>query len=130
MDLPRRRVLQGIVGLTIASASPIRWIAPAIAAPSAGGWLSKASYPPLVGSTFVVITGRGTTASLSLTAIRDIANAPSDGRFSLLFVSATAFVQGTYPVRQKKLGEANLFIVPVGTKSAAQRYEVIVNRLA
>lgn len=130
MDLPRRRVLQGIFGLTVASASPIRWIAPAIAAPSAGGWLSKASYPPLVGSTFVVVTGRGTTASLSLAAVRDIGGVPSDGRFSLLFVSASAFVQGTYAIRQKRLGEANLFVVPVGGKSAPQKYEVIVNRLA
>ena len=129
MDLPRRRVLQGIVGLTVASASPIRWIAPATAAPAAGGWLSKASYPPLVGSTFLVTTGPGRTAPLSLTAIRDIASAPSDGRFSLLFVSASAFVQGTYPVRQKRLGEANLFVVPVGGRSAMQKYEVIVNRL-
>jgi hypothetical protein len=130
MDLPRRRVLRGIFGMTVASATPIRWIAPAVAATGAGGWLSKASYPPLVGSTFAVTTGTGTTASLRLLAIRDIGGAPSDGRFSLLFVSASAFVQGTYPVRQKRLGEANLFVVPVGGHSAPQKYEVIVNRLA
>lgn len=137
MDLSRRRVLRGVVGLTIAAVTPIRWVAPAVAAPAAGGWFSKGSYPPLVGSTFFVTTGNGVTASLRLAAVGDITagslkrrSAPSDGRFSLQFTSSSAFAQGTYLVRHASLGSINLFVVPVGGGGATQQYEVIVNRLA
>lgn len=138
MDLSRRRVLQGVVGVTVATTTPIRWLGAAHAAPAgAGGWFSKASYPPLVGTTFFVTTAAG-TASLKLTAVEDLPpaspkqrSAPADGRFSLLFTSASSFVQGTYPVRHSTLGAANLFVVPVSGKAATpQRYELIVNRLA
>src|SRR5687767_4256408 len=110
MGLSRRRVLQGVVAVTVASATPIRWLGSAQAAPAgAGGWFSKASYQPLVGTTFYVTTPAG-TASLTLTAVEDLAapsakqrSAPADGRFSLLFASASTFVQGTYLVRHPSL---------------------------
>jgi hypothetical protein len=137
MDLSRRRMLQGVVGVTVAAATPIRWLGAAHAAPAgAGGWFSKASYAGLVGSTFFVTTPSG-TASLTLTAVENLdppspkqRSAPADGRFSLLFTSASSFVQGTYLVRHSALGSANLFMVPVsGTAATPQRYELIVNRL-
>lgn len=137
MDLSRRRVLQGIVATTVATATPIRWLGAAHAAPAgAGGWFSKASYPPLVGSVFYVTAPTG-TASLKLTAVEDLdppspkqRSAPPDGRFSLLFTSASSFGQGTYLVRHPTLGSANLFVVLVSGKTMTpQRYQVIVNRM-
>ena len=137
MDLSRRRVLQGVVWVTVAAATPIRWLGAAQAAPAgAGGWFSKTSYPPLVGTTFYVTTPAG-TASLKLVAVEDLPpasakqrSAPADGRFSLLFSSASTFAQGTYLVRHAALGSANLFVVPVSSQAATpQRYELIVNRL-
>lgn len=136
MDLSRRRVLQGVVGVAVASTTPIRWLGTASAAPAAGGWFSKASYAPLVGTTFYVTTPAG-TASLTLTTVEDLPppsakqrSAPADGRFSLLFSSASSFGQGTYLVRHPALGSANLFVVLVSGKNMTpQRYQVIVNRM-
>jgi hypothetical protein len=137
MDLSRRRLLQGAVAMTVASTSPVRWLGTAHAAPAgAGGWFSKASYPPLVGSTFSVTTATG-TASLKLTAVEDLdppspkqRSAPADGRFSLLFTSASSFVQGTYLVRHPALGSSNLFVVLVSPATVTpRRYQVIVNRM-
>jgi hypothetical protein len=136
MGLSRRRVLQGVVGLTVATSTPIRWLGTAFAAPAAGGWFSKASYPPLVGTTFFVTTKTG-TASLKLTTVEDLGppsakqrSAPADGRFSLLFTSASSFVQGTYLVRHPALGSANIFVVLVsGRTTTPRRYQVIVNRM-
>lgn len=136
MDLSRRRLLQGAMAMTVASTAPIRWVGPVYAAPpaGAGSWFTRASYASLVGSSFSVKTGTGPTASLRLAHVGDI-TAPSadqrgaDGRFSLLFTSASTFVQGTYLVRHPTLGSADLFVVPVGAKSSSQRYEVVVNRL-
>jgi hypothetical protein len=137
MDPSRRRLLQGVVAITVAGTTPIRWVTPLIAAPPAGAgpWFTRASYSSLVGSSFFVKPGTGPTASLRLDAVGDITalsaerDAAPDGRFSLLFTSASVFAQGTYLVRHPTLGSANLFVVPVGAKSARQRYEVVVNRL-
>ena len=88
---------------------------------------------PLVGSTFTA----GAGALMMLTAIRDLTPQPvkergnvSDGRFSLLFTSASVMAQGTRTLGHPTMGESALFVVPVGTRTTPATYEVIVNRLA
>jgi len=140
MDLSRRTLLQGAVAVAVCASAPLRWITAANAAPVAGGaatpsWFSRATYANLVGSTFVVTVSRS-PASLILSAIADLtaqrggrrANL-SDGRFSLLFTSGSTVPQGTWPFHHDGLGDASLFVVPVGPMVAVRTYEVIVNRL-
>lgn len=142
MGLSRRRLLQGAVAIACSGAPSLRWIASATAAPVAGSaatpsWLSRASYANLVGTPFVVTVGRSRFASLTLSAIDDLTPqgggrraASSDGRFSLLFMSASTVPQGTWPIHHDALGDTALFIVPVGRVTSPGTYEVIVNRLS
>ncbi len=140
MGLSRRRLLQGGAALALSAAAPLRWVAAAGAAPgkttTVDPWFSRLTYTPLLKTSFAVQVGGGQTAALVLAGVGDIAppsakqrNAPPDGRFSLLFTSATSFVQGTYVIHHSALGSSSLFVVPVGGKRTLQSYEVIVNRL-
>ena len=98
-------------------------------------WLSRSSYVPLVGTAFSVSSST-TAATFTLRAIGDLTpqpakgqSNPADGRFSLVFTSSTFLTQSIRTVRHPVLGEASLFVVPIGPTSTPQSYEVIVNRL-
>lgn len=138
MDLSRRRMLQGMVAGAVALTSPLRWVPPAGATPGGKGtlgpsWLSRSSFLPLVGAPFTVAPG----ATMTLTAVRDLTPQPvkeranvSDGRFSLLFTSGAVLAQGTKAFHNDSLGDASLFLTPIGPRATSSNsYEVIVNRL-
>lgn len=139
MGLSRRKLLQSSVAVALSALAPVRWAARASAAPAQSGgstsWFSRSSYVPLVGSTFSLTTS-STQASLTLTAIGDLTAQPgkartgTDGQFSLLFTGPSTVAEGSWPVRHAVLGNATLFVAPVGRKASPQTYEVVVNRLS
>src|SRR3954452_6625293 len=141
MDLSRRRMLQAMLAAGVAAAAPLRWGAPAGAAAAGKGttgasWLSRSSFLPLVGAPFRVATGR-TGPTLTLPAIRDLTPQPvkeranvADGRFSLLFTSGVVMAQGMKALHHDALGDASLFVTPIGARGTSSNdYELIVNRL-
>lgn len=133
--------MQGGVALAISGAMPFRSIAAAagqtVSTATGASWFSRATYQPLVGGIFLVTLGRSRVAPLTLSAIGDLTPqvggrraTTSDGRFSLVFTSASTVPQGTWPVHHDALGDTSLFIVPIGRLTSPQTYEVIVNRLS
>lgn len=135
MDLSRRRVLQGVVAMTVASATPLRWAGAAQAAPGAvvgTSWFSRSSYRHLVGTRFLA----GSSAVLTLQAVGDLTPQPvkekgnvADGRFSLIFTSSTVLSEGIRTFAHAALGTCPLFVSPVGPAGPVRSYEVIVNRV-
>jgi len=143
MRLSRRTVLRGGAALAAGWFTPGAWWSPlaglpAGAARSDTGWLTRSSYPPLVGSSFRV-SPAGSVATLKLVQIGELEGvtagarkgaAPQQERFSLLFDGdSSRFGQGTYPFEHPALGRADLFVVPVGPSGGGQWYEIVVNRL-
>jgi hypothetical protein len=136
--MTRRTVMQaaGATTAVVALGSSTRFVSPALAVVSRTH-LRRSSYASLVGSDFTITGADGATVALRLAEIADLARATSepqyaghDDVFALLFTGprATVLLQGTHAVRHATLGTFSLFMVPVGGGSAAQLYEVVVDR--
>ena len=133
----RRLVLAGgtaAAGLYLAGALPA-----SAAVPSAPAYLRRSSYAYRVGARFSAVSPAGTTVTLRLTSVADLARAkqtPSlagrDDAFALIFSgpSGSLLGSGIRRLRHPSLGWISLFITPVGGPSHSQLYEVVVDRAA
>jgi hypothetical protein len=101
----------------------------------ASAHLVEASYRPLLGRTFQVLSPRG--ADLRLVGVRNL-GALSVGRrrltgrehFALDFEGPAGNRLGSslYQLSHPDLGRFQLFLAPVGLPGSVQRYEAIINR--
>ena len=82
-------------------------------------------------SPFQVHRAAGSPVAVELVQLTDGAALPRTESFSLLFRGPTDayLAQGMYRFQHEQLGEADLFIVPVGRDPAGYIYEAVFNRL-
>ncbi len=131
--LTRRRLIQ--VGGSAAAVMYIgRLPTLALADTTAPGFLRRSSYAGLVGSEFEAV---GSGATLTLTAVADLARAQSepafvgrDDAFALSFVGPhdVALAGGMHELAHATLGTFVVFIAPVERSTASQSYELVVDR--
>jgi hypothetical protein len=90
--------------------------------------LKPADFEPHLGHEFTIETN-GKRLDLKLAEVERAGAAVREGgAFSLMFRSAPTdpiLPQGIYPVQHPVLGTHELFIVPLGPKDGANRYQVI-----
>ena len=89
--------------------------------------LSAEDFEPRNGEIFRIAAG-GQAFELKLVEIRRLGQAVRQGgAFALLFLTPPGPIlrQATYPIEHPALGTLELFIVPLGPKDGANRYEVI-----
>ena len=68
---------------------------------------------------------------LELISVTRHPSGPAVVAFSALFRGPLEqpFSQGTYPICHDQMGQADLFLVPVGREADGMRYEAVFNRL-
>ncbi len=93
--------------------------------------LHQESFAACLNTDFQVIHEGVAVFALKLIEVANQARSPRQEAFSLLFHGpAERFIQqGTYKLRHEKLGEFDLFLVPVGNNNGGFQYEAIFNRL-
>ena len=89
--------------------------------------LNAADFEPLNGGDFIVAAPNGEFV-LKLSDVRRLGTALREGgAFSLFFITPPGpfLPQAIYPITHPELGTLELFVVPLGPKDGANRYEVI-----
>jgi hypothetical protein len=89
--------------------------------------LTAADFEPLNGADFTVAAPNGELVLKLANVDRLGAAVREGGAFSLTLVSAPGpfLPQAVYPVAHPELGTLELFVVPLGPKDGANRYQVI-----
>jgi len=139
MTLTRRQLLRtGAAAVAVAGTPMLRGL-PARAAGSAAlaTELTQAAFTAQIGTAFRVPVTPSRIVAVRLDSVTPLprsgppAPAPSGEGFSLLFVgsAASAFPQGRYLLRHRRLGRVDLLLVPVDQARDGRRYEAVVNRL-
>jgi hypothetical protein len=148
MNLSRRDILKGAAATLLTGASSLaigsavgssRSRDAGVTTPGTGvDELSRMAFAGAVGTDFQVHVGALEASTVRLESVTDLvtpagAPAPTPGKegFSLLFTgpSKSTFHQGTYTLSHPTLGGFALFLVPVGPRDSATRYEAVINRL-
>jgi hypothetical protein len=127
--LTRRTLLRTGGGAGAAIALGLRPWSPAVAgAAVTDPHLRRASYAPLVGTTFSVTEG-SRTVSLKLLSVSDVARhlAGRDDAFALSFSASGELGSGIHTLRHPQLGRFALFLSPV-ERASGHRYEILVDR--
>lgn len=72
-----------------------------------------------------------TTVALKLVEVSDLKESLRQSRFSIIFTGSVdaAIEQGLYKMSHGRIGEFELFIVPVGKDAEVFFYEAVFNRL-
>ena len=91
--------------------------------------LTAADFAPHVGERFELLLPEGEPLGLRLSSCDELGEAPEGARraFSLLFHGDRLVPQQIWTLRHPKLGELELFVVPLGPDEQGLRYEVIFN---
>jgi hypothetical protein len=89
---------------------------------------SPTDYQPYVGDGFLVRDG-DTTATFTLNAVVPKIDDEVQRCFVLHFSSTVRWPQAIYRVTHPKLGEFDLFLVPVQTRKPGLDYEAVFNLL-
>jgi len=82
-------------------------------------------------SKFLMHYGDSQTAELELIKVTDVGSSERQKQFSLLFQGPleAPIAQGIYKVDHDKLGDLDLFLVPIAKDNSGVRYEAIFNRM-
>jgi hypothetical protein len=92
--------------------------------------LVRATFAPHVGTRFSIVD-KGKSVAATLTEITEVkgAAAGDQTRFSLVLSAKPGgkLPQGSYLVRNAKLGDQHLFIVPIDRGVRSQQYQILVN---
>jgi hypothetical protein len=93
-------------------------------------YLRLATYVPLVGTTFRIHRQKAPTLSVKLISATRLPNEIGES-FSLVFRGHrnAKLEQETYTIAHPRLGEFQLFLVPVGQAAKGQSFQAIVNRI-
>ena len=84
-----------------------------------------------IGRTFPTHFNDKQTSELQIVSVTDLGSTPRQIQFSVVFRGPVTapIAQGIYRVEHDKLGELDLFLVPIGKDQDGVQYEAIFNRL-
>ena len=90
---------------------------------------TKEAFSENLNTRFRVPLGSDNAAELELIEVTEILSSPGQEQFSLLFRGPMEyfFPQSIYHIEHEKLGEMDIFIVPVGKSKDGFRYEAVFN---
>jgi hypothetical protein len=93
-------------------------------------YLRLATYLPLIGTTFRIQRQKAPSLSVKLVSATRLPNDLGES-FSLIFRGHrnAKLAQETYTIAHPRLGEFQLFLVPVGQAAKGQRFQAVVNRI-
>jgi hypothetical protein len=93
--------------------------------------LNSRSFCEHLHTTFQVRIPGTASLPLELIEVSDKEQSPKVEQFSLIFRGPLTphFAQGTYTFQHEKLGEFDLFAVPLGSDPVGMSYQVVFNRL-
>ena len=93
--------------------------------------LTKENLSENVKTKFKVQIGEDRTVELELTEVKVHLSSPRQEMFSLFFRGPQDLLlpQNTYHLEHERLGESDLFLVPVGKDENGFLYEALFNRL-
>jgi hypothetical protein len=93
-------------------------------------WLTCEDFADRVGERFEVAVGEGPALVLELIEASEGAEAGGPGpngqerqQFSLVFRGTPGLPQGTYRLSHAKLGDLDIFLVPIGSDGDGMQYE-------
>jgi hypothetical protein len=88
------------------------------------------TFTPHIGSAFKATTASGEGLELELVEVQPGPTSPHSLQFALLFRGPLAPVlsQRIYRIEHARLGEMDLFLVPVAREPQAMMYQVVFNR--
>jgi len=94
--------------------------------------MRRSAFRPLLGQTFRIAHDRGslTVVLRKVSDLQPTARPGAEDEFSLIFSHyrlRPAVPQGTYTISHPRRGRIRLFIVPVGRRQYAQRYQAIID---
>lgn len=93
--------------------------------------LHQATLVAYIGTEFQVIDNAKPVCALKLAKILEGVKSPVQEAFSLIFYGPLEFFlpQGLRRLKHAKLGEMDIFLVPIGKKSDGYEYEAVFNHL-
>lgn len=143
-NMSRKGLLKlGAVAAFVVGAGPVtRAVASDTVAATKGGevvsgssvrgprYLRLATYVPLVGSTFRIHRPQSSSLKVKLVSATRLPNEIGES-FSLIFRGHgnAKLGQETYTLAHPRLGEFQLFLVPVGRVAKGQSFQAVVNRI-
>src|SRR5438132_10339172 len=82
-------------------------------------------------SRFTMRYGDSQTAELELVSVKDVGSSERQKQFSLQFLGPVdaPISQGIFRIVHDKLGDLDLFLVPIGRDDNGVKYEAIFNRV-
>jgi hypothetical protein len=91
--------------------------------------LTKEAFSENLNTKFRIPLGDSHAAELELIEVKEIISLPGQEQFSLLFRGPLeyAFPQSIYHIEHEKMGEMDIFIVPVGKNQSGFSYEAVFN---
>ena len=93
--------------------------------------LGHAQLAPLLHSEFMVVDDPRSPVSVTLVEVSDRVVTPHQESYSLVFLGPGDHLlpQGIHKIVNPKIGELDIFLVPIGLDQAGYRYEAVFNRL-
>jgi hypothetical protein len=90
----------------------------------------KSEFSESLNSTFLLDREEGDWIALDLIELRNGTSGPMSEFYALLFRGPGTFVlpQQIYKLKHDRLGEFDLFLVPVGRDANGVHYEAVINR--
>jgi len=92
--------------------------------------LNSKNFSENLNSEFKLLTANAQPLPLRLTDVTEHNGGPKVEQFSLFFLGPKTplLQQGIYRLQHEKLGELDLFLVPLGMDNDGVRYECVFNR--
>ena len=89
------------------------------------------SFASVIGSSFKLASGDGTTVDLELIEVTELKQRPSQESFAAVFLLPEPYraEQGLYTLVHETLGELELFLVPIGLDGQRLKLEAVFNFL-
>jgi len=93
--------------------------------------LHSDDFRPCVNTNFELAFASGERFSLFLRAVEEAINTARIESFSLFFIGPLTPIlpQSTYRLVHEKLGQQDIFLVPIGPDGGGMQYEAVFNRL-
>jgi L-ascorbate metabolism protein UlaG (beta-lactamase superfamily) len=91
--------------------------------------LTKEAFKENLNTRFRVSLGDANTTELELIEVLGTISTPRQEQFSIFFRGTPDYLlpQSTYQMEHEKLGEIDIFLVPVGREQDGFRYEAVFN---
>lgn len=91
--------------------------------------LTQAAFAENLNTKFRIKLENSQTAELELIEVLETMSTPRQEQFSIFFRGPAEYLlpQSTYHMEHEKLGELDIFVVPVGREQDGYRYEAVFN---